>query len=173
MHTRHRQGTYATSAGLCPMLWDTVQILTAPPGRRSLDDANYWFVSWTPSEKSHINDAWDGEFLERTFLKQNYIKIWLPPTCVVELCRICIICCHHGDRRNKQEARVPEFLPAPWRRCLTHGRDVVSYCYLRLCNLCRSPWLTSSGVRCDVCSVVYLLLSGSKGALFVSALHNQ
>ena len=33
-----------------------------------------------------------------------------------------------------------------WRRCPTYSRDVVSYCYLRLCNLCRPPWLTSSGV---------------------------
>ena len=27
-----------------------------------------------------------------------------------------------------------------WRRCLTYGRDVVSYCSLCFCNLCRPDW---------------------------------
>ena len=54
-----------------------------------------------------------------------------------------------------------------WRWCLAYGRDVVSYCYLRLCNLCRPHWLTSSCVLWNVCSVVYLILSGHFKGSFV------
>ena len=54
-----------------------------------------------------------------------------------------------------------------WRLCLTYGGDVDSCCYLRLCNLCRSPWLTSSGVLWNVCSVAYLILSGHVKGKFV------
>ena len=63
------------------------------------------------------------------------------------------------------------FAQHTWCRCLTYGRDVVSYCCLRLCNLCKSPWLTSSGVLWNVCSVAYLLfLVTSKIALLVFGL---
>ena len=47
-----------------------------------------------------------------------------------------------------------------WWRCPTYGRDVVSYCYLRLSNLCKHPWLTSSGVLWNVCLMAYIVLSG-------------
>ena len=47
-----------------------------------------------------------------------------------------------------------------WRRCPTYGRDVVSYCYLRFCNFCRPPCLTSSCVGLNVCSLAYLVLVG-------------
>ena len=47
------------------------------------------------------------------------------------------------------------------RRCLTYGRDTVNYCCLRFFNFCRPPWLISSGVLCNVCSVAYLVLSGN------------
>ena len=47
-----------------------------------------------------------------------------------------------------------------WRRCPTYGRDVISYCYLRFCNLCMSPWLTSNGVGLNIYWVAYLALSG-------------
>ena len=47
-----------------------------------------------------------------------------------------------------------------WRRCPTYGRHGVSCCNLCFCNLCRPPWLTSSSVLCNVCSVAYLDLSG-------------
>ena len=47
----------------------------------------------------------------------------------------------------------------PWRQCPTYDRDVVSYRYLRLCNLCRPPSLTSDAL-CYVCSVAYLFLCG-------------
>ena len=48
---------------------------------------------------------------------------------------------------------------APRRRCSTYGRDGVSCCYLRFCNLCRPPWLASSDVVLNVCSGAYLVLS--------------
>ena len=59
-------------------------------------------------------------------------------------------------------------LPA-WSRCPTYGKDVVSYCSLRLYSLCRSPLLTSSGVLWNVCPVwlISFCLVTSKGALFV------
>ena len=47
-----------------------------------------------------------------------------------------------------------------WRRFPMYGRDVVCYCYLCPCNLCRSLWLTSSDVVWNICSVAYLVLSG-------------
>ena len=47
-----------------------------------------------------------------------------------------------------------------WRRSLTYDKDVVSYCYLCFVNLCRPPWLISSCVGLNVCSVAYLVLSG-------------
>ena len=60
------------------------------------------------------------------------------------------------------------------RRCLAYGRDVVSYCYLRLCSLCRSPWLTSRDVLWNVCSwFMPSCLVTSKGTFLVLALYNQ
>ena len=47
-----------------------------------------------------------------------------------------------------------------WRGSPTYGRDVVSYCYLRFCTLCRQPWLTSYSVGLNVWAVAYLVLSG-------------
>ena len=59
-----------------------------------------------------------------------------------------------------------------WRRCPTYGRDVVSYCYLCLCNLCRPPYLPSSSVLCNIFSAVTVVLSqgSSKGMAFVFVL---
>ena len=54
-----------------------------------------------------------------------------------------------------------------WSLCSTYGRDVVSYCYLHVYNLCRSFWFTSSVVVWNVCSVAHLVLSGHfKGSTF-------
>ena len=63
----------------------------------------------------------------------------------------------------------------PWRRCPTYGRDIASYCYLRLCTLCRSPWLSNSGVVLNVCSVACLVFADHfKGSyVFFFTLHNQ
>ena len=63
-----------------------------------------------------------------------------------------------------------------WRWCLTYGRDVDSYCYLCFCNLCRPPWLTSSGVAPECLLNQWLFLSylvTSKRIVFVLVLHNQ
>ena len=43
------------------------------------------------------------------------------------------------------------------RRCPTYDRDVVSYCYLCICNFCRQSRLTSGGVLCNVCLVACLV----------------
>ena len=61
--------------------------------------------------------------------------------------------------------------PNTWRRSPMYGRDIVSYYYLRLRNLCRPPWLTNDGVLWNVYSVAYLVCPVTpKGIVFVVGL---
>ena len=68
---------------------------------------------------------------------------------------------------------INRFLKKSRRRCATYGRDVVSYCYLRFCNHSTAPWLTSSSVPCNVCSVACLVWSLRRELGLSLAWHDQ
>ena len=77
------------------------------------------------------------------------------------------------DSTQKPASLLIPVTSSSWRGCPTYGRDVVSYCYLRLCNLCRPPWLTSKGVLCNVCSLACLVWSLLRELCLSLAYHNQ
>ena len=60
-----------------------------------------------------------------------------------------------------------------WLWCPTYSGHLVNYYYLRLCNLCRPPWWTSSGALWNVCSVTCRVWSLHRKLCMFLAIHNQ